>query len=457
MALWDQVTRFLSLGLIQEPEVALSTTFEDQVDLILHRRDHPNLGAWRAPSVREALSVPAIHRAVALISSTTGMLSMQAFRNGTAMDDPPRLVVRPDPDEPPGTFYETTAANFAKYGEFVWCVMARDTDDNPSALVNVPLYELRVESNPKNRRRATYTWGTIESTRWTPTNPKGRFIHRKYALNDPFALRGEGPLQIAQAAVSIAVESQTWAANFFGDGGFGRDVIKLAGFADPTRKDEMGQPAPDTGLSETDRLKADYTRRDNNTPMVIDQSVESITHPTIDPETSQMFEARLHQRGDAALIFGIPGKFAEYVQSGTSLTYQNVEMAFTDLIKSCLQPLYLEPIEQTMSDLLTRSTVARFNVKGFLRADIKTRFEVHGIAIDKGIYDADFAAREEGILPGDVEYAPVPFAAPSAAPTPIRAASLGVRCPSCNKLVARTLGPGSELDCPRCKAEVRIA
>lgn len=455
MALWDRVAQFLALELQQEPEVKLSTPFEDSVDRIIHRREHPRQGAWRIPTVREALSVPAIHRAVALISSTTGMLSMQAFRNGEPMDDPPRLVVRPDPDEAPGTFYESTAASLAKHGEYVWYIASFDGDGNAAALVNVPLQELHVDANAENRRRPRYQWGKIESTRWTPSNQTGRFVHRKYALNDPLALRGEGPLQMAKAAVSIAVESQTWAANFFGDGGFGRDVVKYAGYLDPTLKDVFGNPDPDAGLSEADRFRAQYMSRDNNTPLIIDQAIDSINHPTIDPETAQMMATRLHQRGDAALIFGIPGKFAEYVQSGTSLTYQNVEMAFNDLIKSCLQPLYLEPIEQSMSDLLTRSTVARFNIKGFLRADPKTRAEVYQILVPLGVMTLEQAQREEGYLPGDVEFAPVPFS--PVTPAPIRAASMGVRCPSCNKLIARTLGPGSELDCPRCKAEVRIA
>jgi len=451
MALWDRVAQFLSIELAQEPEVMLSTPFEDSVDRIIHRREHPRQGAWRIPTVREALSVPAIHRALTLISSTTGMLSMQAFRQGVAMDEPPRLVVRPDPDEPPGTFYSQSSANLGKYGEYVWYIASFDGDGNAEALINVPLHELHVDANAENRRRPRYQWGKIESTRWTPTNPTGRFVHRKYALNDPLSLRGEGPLQLAKAAVSIAVESQNWAADFFGDGGFGRDVVKYAGYLDPTLKDAQGVPDPETGLSEADRFRAQYISRDSNTPLIIDQAIESITHPTIDQQTAQMMDARLHQRGDAALMFGIPGKFAEYVQSGTSLTYQNVEMAFNDLIKSCLQPLYLEPIEQDMSDLLTRTTVARFNVKGFLRADPKTRAEVYNVLVPLGVMTLEQAQREEGYLPGDVEFAPVPFS--PVTPAPIRAASLGmrdVRCPTCNRLITRSDGT-VEGRCGHCK------
>jgi phage portal protein BeeE len=457
MSLLTAVSEFFGLGLVERPPVTLSAV-EDQIDRIIHAREHPRGGAYYLPTVAQALGVPSIQRAVSLIASTTGMLTMQGFRNGEVMAEPPKLISRPDPDETPYTFYSMTAAQLAKYGEFVWWIATRDSDGNPAALVNVPLNELRVDRNPDNRRYPKYMWGGEVGTRYSPANPTGIFVHKKYPIGEPMALRGEGPLQLGQIAVSISVESQVWAANFYGGGGHPSDIIKHASQLDPTLRDEQGNPDTDAGLSEADRLKAQYAARDPNTPLIIDQSIESIMAGKIDEAGAQMLEARLHQNGDAARLFGLPGKFVEYVQSGTSLTYQTLESAFTDLVKTCLQPLYLEPIEQAMSDLLTRSTAARFNVKGFLRADIKTRYEVHGIAIDKGIYDAEYAQREEGIIAGDVEYAPIPFAPPQAIPTPLaKAASLAVRCSSCNKLVARSLGPGSELDCPRCKAEVRIA
>jgi phage portal protein BeeE len=457
MGLLEATRQFFGISLVERPSVTLSTPIEDAVDKIIHAREHPRSGAWRLPTVPEALGVPAIQRAVALISSTTGMLSMQGYRNGELMPNPPRLIVRPDPFESPYTFYATTAAQSAKYGEFVWYIAARDSDGIAQALVNVPLQELRVDRNREDRLRPRYKWGNKEGTRYSPANPTGQFVHVKYPLSEPFALRGEGPLQLGQVAVSIAVEAQIWAANFYGGGGHPSDIIKHGGILDPTLRDALNEPDPENGLSEADRLKSQYIARDSNTPIVIDQSIDSITPGRIDEGGAQMLEARLHQNGDAARLFGLPGKFVEYVQSGTSLTYQSLESAFTDLVKTCLQPLYLEPIEQAMSDLLTRSTVARFNVKGFLRADIKTRYEVHGIAIDKGIYGPDYAQREEGILPGDVEYAPVPVAVPGTIPYTIPRAASAVRCPSCNKLIARTLGPGSEIDCPRCKAEVRVA
>ena len=412
---------------------------------------------WTPPSVSQALSVPGIQRSVSLISGTTGTLSTQTFRNGAVMAEPPRLATRPDPRETPGAFYSGTSASLAKYGEFVWWIAKRDGDGLASALVRVPLTELRVEENEDDRLLAHYKWGKIEGTRFSPANPQGNFVHHMYPLGEPFDLRGRGPLQLCGAATSVSVESQNWAANFYAGGASSNVLIKHASELSPERLDPDTWLPSEDGLNEAQRLKAQWMEAYNNTPRVIDQNIESVEYLQPNPQGAQMLDARQANTGDAARMFGIPGSLLEYQQAGSSLTYQNLEGEFTKFVRTCLQPLYLEPIEQAMSDLLTRSTVMRFNIKSFLRADIKTRFEVHGIAIDKGIYDPEYAQREEGILPGDVEFAPVPFAVPQAVPTSVpSSASLSmrdVRCPRCARLVVRASG-SVEAWCRHCKTAV---
>ena len=100
-----------------------------------------------------------------------------------------------------------------------------------------------------------------------------------------------------------------------------------------------------------------------------------------------MVETRRFNDGQAAVMFGIPGSLLEYSMPGSSLTYQNVEGEYTKFVRTCLQPNYLEPIEQEMSDLLTRSTTARFNTNEVTRADIKTRSEVVKNLTEAGIPD----------------------------------------------------------------------
>ena len=427
-----------------EPPMTLSHAEPDSLVGTLERMtSHFSGRVYRLPSVSEALGVPSIHRCVTLISSTTGMLSMQGYRDGELMAAAPPLVARPDPFRTPGEFYAGTAANMAKYGEFVWWIASRDGDGRASALVLVPLNELKVEENKANRLFPIYQWGNVRSTRFSAANPSGQFVHNKYPLSEPFALRGRGPLQLCNAATSVTVEAQTWAANFYAEGG--NPSINLH---DPGGLE----------TEEAEKLREQWVSTPANTPQVTSGGLELREVPG-NENGAQMLEARQHNNGDAARMFGVPGSLVEYQQPGSSLTYQNLEGEFTKFVKVCLQPLYLELIEQAMSDLLSRSTTARFNVNGFLRGDSMTRFRVHKLAIDAGIYDQAYAQRAEGIIPGDVEFAPVPASPPAAVPEAIprvrqfSAEAREVRCPK-GHLLAELAVPPYRFTCFRCKASV---
>ncbi len=364
------------------------------------------------------------------------------------MDEPPQIILRPDPYETPAAFYSGSAANMAKYGEIVWWIAKRDASGLASSLVVVPLNELQVEQNPANRLLPKYTWGTKVGTRYSGANREGRFVHVKYPGTEPLALRGSGPLQICGAAVSVSVEAQEWAANFYAEGGLPSILIKHSG--------ELSPEEDENGYNEAERLRNQFMEKAHNVPRVIDQNIESVDYLQPGERGAQMLESRQHQNGESARMFGVPGSLLEYQSPGSSLTYQNLEGEFTKFIRVCEQPLYLEPMEQAMSDLLPRSITARFNVEGFLRADIMTRFNVHKIAIETGVYGPEYAQQVEGIAPGDVEFAPIPFSPPAAVPSPLKAASTemhDVRCPNCQRLVARASGP-IEGWCRHCKVTV---
>jgi HK97 family phage portal protein len=403
---------------------------------------------WRPASVREALGVPAVYRAVTLIANTVGALSMEAYRDGLKMApaDAPRIISRPNPLTTAREFFRETAYSMAAYGEAWWWIARRDADDLALSLYPMPPHEVTVQQNDRD-----YLRPIIE---WRGRRMRNEDVRQIVFSRDPGDLRGSGPLQRCGAAVSVAVEAQEWAANFFAEGGAPSMVIKSA---------------VDITEDEAKDLKRQWVETPPNVPRVIDPTIEDIKDFGLDPQKAQLTDTRFQNRGDVAVMFGIPGSLLEYSMPGASLTYQNVGQEFDKFVRASLWPGYLEPTEQTISDLLTRSTVARFSLSGLLRPDEKTRYEIHKLAIETGVYPAEHAQEREGIVAGDVETAPVPFSPPQAVPTilPIQGRTelrevicQGVystrgRMVRCNRRLGSVTPPAS-LYCPRCKAETEV-
>lgn len=412
---------------------------------------------WRRPTRREALGVPANFRAASLIANTTGSLSMRALRNEVEMapQDRPRIIVRPDPNRTPREFYRDTAWNLAHSGETWWYVTGRDGDGLATSLYNVP-DPAEVEVDPKSDP-------IRPDIKWRGKSTKDGTLRREDMRQLTFLLgwdgfRGAGPLQYCGAAASVAVESQNWAANFYSVGGFPnvwiKSAVPLGGGEDGWSTDDQTDA---DALSEAERLKLDWIASPPNTPRVTDGSIEDIKVFDPNPQGAQMLDSRMHQVGESARVWGIPGSLLEYQAAGSSLTYQNLEGEFTKFIRGCLRIGYLETIEQAMADLLTRSTISLFATEQLEAPDVKTRFEVYKLAQEVFGIEAgtEYATKREGLAPGNVENAPVPFAAPIT--TIPRVASLDamrdIRCPTCKRLVARASGR-IEGWCRHCKAPV---
>jgi len=452
-----------------------SSPVPDSLHDLLHRTIGGSPGPWRLPSINDALGVPAFNRCVTLIANTVGSLTVEAFRNRALLDETPAVISRPDPFRTPREFYRDTGYNLATRGEFVWWIAKREggqPDGSPISLIVVPLHELTVEPNTDNRLKPAYVWGEKRSTRYSPANPRGEFVHQTY-LQEPGQLRGVGPLQMGKAAVSVAVEAQEWAANFYADGGNPSLLIKHASTLSPLKIDENGDADPD-GMNEAERLRAQWMDRAHNVPRVIDQNIEDVKYMSPNEHGAQMLAARDRGDGEAARLFGMPGALLEYGFAGASLTYQNLADVWVNFVRGCLAPNYLEPIEQALSDLLPRRAVARFRVAGLQRADDRTRWEIYEIASRVlGQEEAAQLARvAEDLAPGNPEVAPILPAPPAAVPASLpetRSEPVEVRCDS---LVAKRRGGVSRMEtcnrllsttgvfvgmCPRCKREYPIA
>lgn len=342
------------------------------------------LDSWSPPSIREALSVPAVFRAVTLISNTVGMLLMEAFQDSVKLSEQPTLVTRPGIDGTPRDFWRDLGWMLATRGEFIVKTVDRNLeDDRPRKLMVLPSREVTVAWNTQVPFIREYTWRNQKQ------NP-GDITHGFFA-RDPWGLRGFGPLQICGGALSAAVEAEEWAARFFSEGGIPSAKIKV-----PTRITK----------EEATRLRDQWLDKSGNTVRVVDSGADAEPFQ-VNPEGAQLMQARQHSAGNAATMFGINGHLLNYAQSGSSLTYQNAGDVFVDFVRSTLAPGYLVVIEDAISDMLPRGTTARFNVEELYRADVKTQAEVYSTLVAAGM-DAEEAAKRAGFNL-DAELASMPL------------------------------------------------
>jgi len=328
------------------------------------------LDSWNPPSIREALSVPAVFRAVSLISNTVGMLLMEAFRDGVKLEEQPTLVTRPGIDGTPRDFWRDSAWGLATRGEFLWRIVDRNLEDNRARkLMILPPAEVTVSWDKIIPFMRIYKWRNMD------LDPQD-VVHGFFA-RDPWGLRGFGPLQLCGAALSAAVEAEEWAARFFSEGGIPSVVLKYATKLDP---------------KEAKRLLAQWNEKKGNIARVVDMGLD-LQDSQINPEQGQLLESRQHSSGNAATMFGINGHLLNYAQSGSSLTYQNVGEVFVDFVRTTLAGGYMVPIEDAVSDLLPRGQSSRFNADELYRADIKTQAEVYKTLVDAGMQQEEASRR----------------------------------------------------------------
>lgn len=340
------------------------------------------------PTITEALGVPAVLRAVTLISTTIATLDLRAYRDRGELDPAPSVVRRPARAWRPFDFWRDTAFSMCTRGEAIWLTLARDFDGNPLDIVPVLAETMKSEWDGVDHR-----WWRMEGGRTIPYNV--RDVTHVTVLRDGKTGRGIGPLQLCGAALTVAEESERWASRFFSGGG-GPSVY-------------LDSESP-LSQDEADAIKLAWLRDPPNMPKV-GHGLKPDTL-TFNAEQSQMVESRMNTRAEVALMFGISGRLLEYAASGSSITYANVGDLATELIRLTLAPYYLEPLEQAFSDLLPRGTEVRFDVDGLQRADPKTRYEIHEKATKIGVYSVEHASDMENIDPADRGEPAAPMAAP---------------------------------------------
>jgi HK97 family phage portal protein len=316
-----------------------------------------------AVDTETTLSVPAIWRAVTMISDSIATLPLHAYRNGYRLEPTPRLLERPNPLE---TRVETIGAMVSAlilHGNYVAILGEPGPSGFPESIY--PVNPERVTIFKRDGRKMF----RIDERDFDASE----IFHIKgFAM--PGDIAGIGIIAAQRQGIGAAVAVMEYAARYFDGGAMPSYVIK--------------SDNPDLTEDEAEFLKLKWMEHyggKSRRPAVLNASTK-VEPLTANANDSQLVEARNQAVADSANITGIPGSFVG--APNTTRTYTNTELQAIEYIRTSLAPLTAR-IEAVFTDYLPRGQQARFNYDSLLRADTLTRYQAHKLALDSGFLTID--------------------------------------------------------------------
>lgn len=334
-----------------------------------------DVGAWRSllgewhgvagvtVTAETALEVPAVWCAVNFIASTFASLPLQVFLNQdsgrvTANKDPLYSILHDAPNE------EWTSFAWRKYSMVNTLIRGRALTfierNKAGRVMNLwPLDPSKCTIERRDgRKRYIYEDGSRKVT-----------YSASEIIDVPFMLCADGvshvdPVAKLKGAVGLAIALEQYAQKFFANGG----VPPLALYG----------PMPSPGAAA--RAAADVTQavKDANSErrnVMIMPSGHELKPVGVDPDKSQMEEARRFQVEEIARVFDIPPVFLQDLTHGT---FSNTEQQDLHFVKHTLRQ-WLKAWEDEMNLKLfaprNRTKFVEFNLDALLRGDFKTRMD----------------------------------------------------------------------------------
>jgi HK97 family phage portal protein len=221
-------------------------------------------------------------------------------------------------------------------------------------------------------------------------------------------ITGLSPIQQAKQAVGLSLALERFAARFFGQGCHAGGVLTV-----PSLKSE--------GMKEFARkFRENYAGPENSWKVAVLENGMTYQPTTVDPEKSQALGQRVHQLREVARIYRVPPhKIGDLERA----TFSNIEHQALEFVTDCLLPWVRKFEAEAQRKLFLESEKPtlelKFNLDALLRADVKTRFSAHAIALNSGFATVNEVRARENMPPvkgGDVLRAPLNMA--PAAPAP---------------------------------------
>ena len=318
-----------------------------------------------------SMSVSAVYRSVAILSTLIRQMPIQVLRDNDQIDS--KLGDRPDIEVPREEFMEQTAKSLLLHGNAYW-LASRDTTGQVMNLTVIrPSSIVVTDANAGTSPipRATYHIGGTDVT---------RDIYHARLNTNPGEVVGYGPLQSCPLDVQAIIKLRNYSDAFF-EIGSPVGVLSSDQFLNQEQADEM-------------RERWHEVMRER-TIAVLGNGLEYKSVWT-DPKQAQFVENVQAAVTNIARLFGIPTMLLASGIDGTSLTYANLNELNQSMVQTTLQQL-IQPIEAAFSDALPRGQEARIKLDSLLRGDIDSRMAAYKAMVEMGAMSPDEVRASEGI------------------------------------------------------------
>lgn len=334
----------------------------------------PDRSKTAAATLRQALTLDSVFRAMLLLQTSAQQLTLDVWRRSELIDTP-SLVRKPNVESSQSAFLAETVNSLAGRGNAYWR-KHRGADGTVLNLSVLPALDVTPMKHPRSGRISYHYRGK--------ELPASEIQHLKL-LRITGEAEGLGPIQSFSQGLGGALDQARYSQRWFTDSGVPNGVLA-------TDQQLTAQQA-----EEYKRRWMEQRRKDNG-PAVLGSGLD-YRLLQLKPAEAQWLETQKFSVTQIARLFGIPAHMMlAAVEGGSNLTYTNQEQADIQFVRFTLMA-YLREIEEAFTDLLPHGQSARFNVEGLLRTDTKTRYEAHKIAIDAGFLLPEEARAIEGLPP----------------------------------------------------------
>jgi len=219
--------------------------------------------------------------------------------------------------------------------------------------------------------------------------PAGELLHRIKWRRRRADERGTPVVDMAREVIGAAIAAQRFGGAFFGQSAIPPVVLELPG-------------APTT--EQLKQIRENWIRHHGGYGKVglpgVVTGGGTVKQLTMSPEQSQFLQTRRFFAAEIATnLFHLPPDVVGVTMDGSSITYQNIETRWADILRSGVMP-WMTRWRHVLRRMLPASDDIVFLPDKYLQADTKTRWETYATGIEAGFTTPAEVRRLDPLLEG---------------------------------------------------------